>query len=428
MVLLLAILAAALLVIGVPFFVSLMLPVAAALSVYLPHVGTNIVFHKMFGGLTTFALLAIPFFIFTADIIVRGTMARRLVEFVLCLVGHLPGGLAMTTIVSCTFFGAVSGSTQATVAAIGGIMYPAMLQAGYRRPFVLGLIVNSSDIALLIPPSIAMIIFGVVTNTSVGTLFIAGIGPGITLALAFMVYAYFRARKYNIPTRPRATLPQLRHAFLETLWGLGIPLIIIGGIYGGVFTPTEAAGVSAVYAIFVEVVIYRSLSIGDVYGVAVKTATVTGVIFLVVAAASALTWLLIVSGVPQALTEAVVTYVPSPILFLMMMNLVLFIACMLIDPISVILIFMPIFFPAAEKMGIHPIHLGILVVTNIAIGSATPPFGVDLFTASSIFKVRFSEIVPGAVPFVGVAVIVLIIITYVPDIALFLPRTLFGVR
>ncbi|MBI3089196.1 MAG: TRAP transporter large permease [Candidatus Tectomicrobia bacterium] len=428
MVLLLAILAAALLVIGVPFFVSLMLPVAVALSVYLPHIPTNIVFHKMFGGLTPFALLAVPFFIFAADIIVRGTMARRLVDFVLCLVGHLPGGLAMTTIVSCTFFGAVSGSTQATVAAIGGIMYPAMLQAGYRKSFVLGLMVDASDIALLIPPSISMIIFGVVTNTSVGALFIAGIGPGITLALAFMVYAFFDSRKYKIPTRPRATLAQLLHAFLETLWGLGIPLIIIGGIYGGVFTPTEAAGVSAVYAIFVEVVIYRSLTLRDVYNVAVKTATVTGVIFLVVASASAVAWLLIVSGVPQAITAAVVTHVPSPLLFLMLMNFILFIACMLIDPISVILIFMPIFAPAAEQMGIHPVHLGILVVTNIAIGSATPPFGVDLFTAVSIFKVRFSEVARGALPFVGVAVIVLIIITYVPDIALFLPRLLMGIK
>jgi TRAP-type C4-dicarboxylate transport system permease large subunit len=328
-------------------------------------------------------------------------MARRLVDFVQCLVGHLPGGIAMTTIVSCTFFGAVSGSTQATVAAVGGVMYPAMLKAGYQKRFILGLIVNSSDIALLIPPSIAMIIFGVVTSTSVGALFIGGFGPGI---------------------------PQLWKAFLNTAWAVGVPVIIIGGIYSGVFTPTEAAGVSAVYAIFVEVLIYRSMVLRDVYRIAVRSGTVTGVIFLVLAAASALTWLLIVSGLPQAISQAVVTHVASPIYFLMLMNLILFVACMFIDPISVILIFMPIFFPAAEAIGINPIHLGILVVMNIAIGSATPPFGIDLFTASSVFKVRFSEVAPGSLPFVGIAIVALIIITYVPDITLFLPRLLMGIQ
>lgn len=428
MVLLIIVLAALLLAAGVPFFASLAVPVITAISIFMPDIGLNIVFHKMFNGVSVFALLAVPFFIFAAEIIVRGSMARRLVDFVQCLVGHLPGGLAMTTIVSCTFFGAVSGSTQATVAAIGGVMYPAMLKAGYQRRFILGLIVNSSDIALLIPPSIAMIIFGVVTSTSVGALFIGGFGPGIVLAIAFMAYAYVRSMKIDIPRTPRTTFPQLWRAFLYTAWGAGVPVIIIGGIYSGVFTPTEAAGVSAVYAIFVEVVIYRSLVPAEVYRAAVRSATVTGLIFLVVSGASAMTWLLIVSGVPQAISQAVVTYVPSPIYFLMLMNVILFIACMFIDPISVVLIFMPIFFPAAEAMGIHLIHLGILVVTNIAIGSATPPFGIDLFTASSIFKVRFSEVASGALPFVGIALIALIIITYVPDITLFLPRLLMGIK
>ncbi len=428
MVLLIIIVAALLLAVGIPFFASLVVPVITALVVYMPDMPLTIVFHKMFNGISAFALLAVPFFIFGAEIIVRGSMARRLVDFVQCLVGHLPGGIAMTTIVSCTFFGAVSGSTQATVAAIGGVMYPAMLKAGYQRRFILGLIVNSSDIALLIPPSIAMIIFGVVTSTSVGALFIGGFGPGIVLAIAFMGYAYRRSMKFNIPRMPRTTLPQLWKAFLNTAWAVGVPVIIIGGIYSGVFTPTEAAGVSAVYAIFVEVLIYRSMVLRDVYRIAIRSGTVTGVIFLVLAGASALTWLLIVSGLPQAISQAVVTHVASPIYFLMLMNLILFVACMFIDPISVILIFMPIFFPAAEAIGINSIHLGILVVMNIAIGSATPPFGIDLFTASSIFKVRFSEVAPGSLPFVGIAIVALIIITYVPDITLFLPRLVMGIQ
>ena len=428
MVVLIIILTAVLLAAGIPFFASLVVPVIIALALYMPDVALNIVFHKMFNGISAFALLAVPFFIFAAEIIVRGSMARRLVDFVQCLVGHLPGGIAITTIVSCTFFGAVSGSTQATVAAIGGVMYPAMLKAGYKRRFILGLIVNSSDIALLIPPSIAMIIFGVVTSTSVGALFIGGVGPGIVLAIAFMVYAYRRSRKFNIPKMPRTTISQIWKAFVNTAWAAGVPVIIIGGIYSGVFTPTEAAGVSAVYAIFVEVLIYRSIVLVDVYRIAVRAGTVTGVIFLVLAAASALTWLLIVSGLPQAVSQIVITHVASPIYFLMLMNLILFIACMFIDPISVILIFMPIFFPAAQALGIDSIHLGILVVMNIAIGSATPPFGIDLFTASSIFKVRFSEVAPGSLPFVGIALIALIIITYVPDITLFLPRLLMGIR
>lgn len=428
MVLLIIILAALLLAAGVPFFVSFVVPIIVALVVYTPDIPLDIVYHKMFNGVSSFALLAVPFFIFAAEIVVKGSMARRLVDFVQRLVGHLPGGMAMTTIVSCTFFGAVSGSTQATVAAIGGVMYPAMLKAGYQKRFILGLIVNASDIALLIPPSISMIIFGVVTSTSVGALFIGGFGPGIVLAIAFMAYTYYRSVKFEIPRTPRATLLQLWKSFLNAAWAFGVPVIIIGGIYSGIFTPTEAAGMSVVYAIFIELLIYRSIGFTDVYRIAVRSARVTGVIFLVISAASALTWLLIVSGVPQAVSEAVVKYFPSPIYFLMSMNLILFIACMFLDPVSVILIFMPIFHPAAEAMGIHPVHLGILVVTNIAIGSATPPFGIDLFTACSIFRVRFSEVAQGALPFVGIAVIVLILITYVPDITLFLPKLLLGIK
>jgi len=427
-ILLIAIFASLLLAAGVPFFVSLLVPVISALALYMPHIDLSIVFHQIFNGISAFALLAVPFFIFAAEIIVRGSMARRLVDFVQCLVGHLPGGLAMTTVVSCAFFGALSGSTQATVAAIGGVMYPAMLKAGYQKRFTLGLIVNSSDIALLIPPSISMIIFGVVTGTSVGALFIGGFGPGVVLAIAFVLYAYRKSRRFNIPRTPRASLPQVWKVFLNTAWGIGVPVIIIGGIYSGVFTPTEAAGVSVVYAIFVETLIYRSMGIGDVYRIAVRSATVTGVIFIVLAGASALTWLLVVSGVPQAISEAVTTYVPSRILFLALMNLILFIACMLIDPISVILIFVPIFFPSAQAMGINPIHLGILAVANVAIGSATPPFGIDLFTACSVFKVRYSEVAPGSLPFIGIAVIALMIITYVPDITLFLPRLMMGIK
>jgi C4-dicarboxylate transporter DctM subunit len=428
MVLLLIILVAVLLAAGIPFFVSLVGPVILALSIYMPQIGLNIVFHQMFNGISAFALLAVPFFIFAAEIIVKGSMARRLVEFVQCLVGHLSGGIAMTTIMSCAFFGALSGSTQATVAAIGGIMYPAMLKAGYQKRFTLGLIVNSSDIALLIPPSISMIIFGVVTGTSVGALFIGGFGPGIVLAILFMLYAYAKSKRFNVPKTPRVTMGILWKAFLDTAWGMGVPVIIVGGIYSGVFTPTEAAGVSAVYAIFVEILVYRSMVITDVYRVAVRSATVTGVIFIVIAGASAMTWLLVVSGVPQAISEAVIKYVPSRILFLALMNLVFFVACMLIDPISVILIFVPIFFPAVRAMGIHPIHFGIIAVANVAIGSATPPFGIDLFTASSVFKVRYSEVAPGAIPFVGIALIALVIITYVPDITLFLPRLFMGMK
>ncbi|WP_179137251.1 TRAP transporter large permease [Candidatus Entotheonella palauensis] len=428
MILLLMILAAVSLAVGIPFFASLVAPVMVALLLYMPDLSLTIVFHKMFNGIGQFALLAVPFFIFAAEIVVQGTMARRLIDFTRCLVGHLPGGLAMTTIVSCAFFGAVSGSTQATVAAVGGLMYPAMTASGYPRRFVLGLIVNASDIALLIPPSISMIIFGVVTGSSVASLFLGGIGPGIVLTLAFMIYAYLRARKFNLPTTPRAPLAEVGTAFLQTIWGLGVPVIIIGGIYAGIFTPTEAASVSVVYAIVVEVAIYRTLTWTDVYRIAARSATVTGVIFLVIAAASALTWLLIISGLPQTLSTWVVEHISSPIRFLLLLNGVLFIACMFIDPISVILISMPIVFPAAQALGIDAIHLGIVVVTNIAIGSATPPFGIDLFTASSIFNVRFSEVAPGAIPFAGIAVIGLLIVTYFPSLTLFLPRLLMGLQ
>ena len=360
---------------------------------------TEFMVQQMLGGIRPASLIAVPMFILAADIMTRGQSANRLIDMVMAFIGHIKGGLAVSTSSACALFGAVSGSTQATVVAVGGPLRPRMLKGGYKDSFILALIVNSSDIAFLIPPSIGMIIYGVVAKASIPELFIAGLGPGLLILFFFSVYSMIYARIMGVPTEPEASWGERLTAIKRALWPLGFPILIIGGIFGGIFSPTEAAAASVLYALFLEVVIYRSLTIKDFYAISKSTGMVTAVVFILVGAGAAFAWVLSFAKIPQELLGAIGIDEMGPTGVLFTIAITFFIGCMFVDPIVVILIFVPIFAPVVKSTGLDPILVGTLITLQAAIGSATPPFGCDIFTAVAVFKRPYLEVIRGTPPF-----------------------------
>ena len=414
----------ALLIIGLPMFVVMLLPSISGLALFSPHIPASTLVQRMIGGVSPFPLTAVPLFIFAADIMLKGEMAKRLTRFAEVLVGHFTGGLAHTTTLASLIFGAVSGSTQATVAAIGSNMYPTLVKRGYSKSFATALIVNASDVSQLIPPSIMLIVYGVVTGTSISTLFIAGVVPGLVLGISFMVYSWFWAKRNNIPKNPAPSFADIRRATVEAAGPLGFTLIIIGGIYTGVFSPTEAAAVAVGYSFIMETFIFRSIRIRDIGDIALKSGMTTALVFVLVGGAEAIVWLLTISRVPMTVSNFIIGLNSSPLVLLLLINLTFFVALMFFNPISAVVVITPLFLPVTKAMGIDPVHLGVLVTLNAAIGSATPPFGVDLFTACAIFRLPFNTVVKGVGPFVLCGIAVLLLLTVFPDLVLFLPRML----
>ncbi len=413
-----------LLVLGLPMFMVMMVPSVTALAFFQSHIPIFTLVQRMIGGISPFPLTAVPLFILAADIMLKGEMARRLTRFAEVLVGHLTGGLAHTTILASLIFGAVSGSTQATVAAIGSNMYPTLIKRGYSRSFATALIVNASDVSQLIPPSIMLIVYGVVTGTSISSLFIAGIIPGLLLGLAFMVYSWYWAKKNNIPKNPKPTFGNLKQATIEALGPLGFTLIIIGGIYSGTFSPTEAAAVAVGYSFIMETFVFRSMAIKDMGAIALKSGTTTALVFVLIGGAEAMVWLLTISRIPLTVSTFIIGLNSSPLALLLLINITFFTALMFFNPISAVVVITPLFLPVTKALGIDPVHLGVLITLNAAIGSATPPFGVDLFTACAIFRLPFNTVVKGVGPFVICGIIVLLVLTLFPDMVTFLPRLL----
>jgi C4-dicarboxylate transporter DctM subunit len=408
---------------SVPVYVSLGLSAVVALAVY-TSLPLEVLAQRMFSGIDKFSLMAVPFFILAANVMKGGGLSIRILKLAQALVGHFRGGLAMTVVLSCMFFGAVSGSSPATVIAIGGLMLPALRQASYGESFSLGLITSSSAVAVIIPPSIGMIVYGSVTGTSVGDLFMAGIGPGILFGGVFMIYSYIHARKHKIETLNRASLSEVWNAFKDAGWALGIPVLILGGIYGGFFTPTEAAAVASVYAIFVSLFIYKDLSIKGLLDETYESAIGTSQVMILLAAASVFSWLLTRQQVPQAMTETLMAISNSKFAILLMINVLLLITGMFIDPASSTTILAPLLLPVALSFGIDPVHLGIIMVVNGAIGMYTPPFGLNLFVATGISSVSISSIIRGAVPFIILSLVTMALVTYIPIISLWLPRVM----
>jgi len=410
---------------NIPVFISLILSSMIILN-FFTSIPVEIVAQRMFAGIDKFSLMAVPFFIFAANIMNKGGLAPRIVRFANTLVGHLSGGLAFTVVLSCMFLAAVSGSAPATVIAIAVLMLPPMTKAGYGKSFTLGLIIASSSVAVIIPPSIGMIVYGSVTGTSVGKLFIAGFLPGIIYGGAFMLYSYWYAKRKGITLKQRATFKEIIEAFKESGWSLGIPVIIIGGIYGGIFTPTEAAGIAAVYAMFVALFIYKELSLKGLLDVAFESALSTAQIMIILAGASVFAWFLTRHQVPTQLAEILMGFGSSKLFILLIMNIILLIAGMFLDPASIQMIMAPLFLPIALSINIDAVHLGIIMVVNGAIGMFTPPFGLNLFVASSISKTPLGKLVLPVIPFIIISIISLLIITYIPTISLWLPNLLFG--
>jgi len=414
-------------------FLGLGLPVAMALG--LSSVLTVLLFEHdtlaslaltFFQTMDLFTLLAIPFFVLAANLLTTGGVAKRMIAFAVAAVGHLPGGLAIASVLACMLFAAVSGSSPATVAAIGAITIPAMERAGYTQSFATGVIVNAGTLGILIPPSIAMVVFAAATDTSVGRLFMAGVAPGILLGICLMVAIYIAARIKKLPRQPKASWRERLTLLRETMWGLLLIIIVLGGIYGGVFTPTEAAAVAAVYALIAAVFIYGDLRIAEVPGVLLDSARTSVMLMFIIGNAFLFGHVLTTSQIPQHIADIVATANMAPWHFLLIVNVILLVAGNFMDPSAIILITAPILFPTAVKLGIDPVHLGIIYVVNMEIGLITPPRGLNLFVASGITGMRLSQVVRASAGWLMILLGFLIVVTYVPQISLYLPNLLFG--
>jgi C4-dicarboxylate transporter, DctM subunit len=412
---------------GMPISIALGMSVLAFLF-FFSNIPIEIVSQRLFTGLDQFAIMAIPFFILAGAFLTSGGVAHRIVKFATTLVGHFHGGLALSAVLSCAFFAALSGSSPATVVAIGSIMIPAMVAQGYPKKFGVGVIATSGGLGILVPPSIVVIIYAVSTNTSVGQLFIAGIVPGILMAATLMLVTWIVAKKHNYPTLPRATLGEVWKAFRDSIWGLLIVVIVIGGIYGGVFTPTEAAAVSAVYAFVVAVFIYKDLKLSDVPRVLRESANMSAMLLYIITNAILFSFLLTSENIPQQLAQWIIDQGLTPWMFLLFVNVLLFFAGDFMEPSSIILILAPIFLPVAMKLGIDPIHLGIIMTINMELGMITPPVGLNLYVASGLAKMGLTEVTVAAAPWILVVATILILVTYVPQIALWLPQLLYGIK
>lgn len=412
------------LMINIPVYISMILSSAIYMLLFTQNIPLEIISQRMFSGVDKFTLIAVPCFIFAANVMKTGGLSKRIINLADVAVGHLTGGLAHATIVACMFFGAVSGSSPATVAAIGGVVYPALLAQNYKMDFATGLITSSAAVALIIPPSIGMIVYGTVAGVSVGELFIAGVIPGLLFGLVFMVYTYFYAKKNNLKANNKASFKELLNALKDASWALGIPIIVIGGIYGGIFTPTESSAVAAVYAIFVAMFIYKEIDIKELMNVSFESAIGVAQIMILISGASIFAWLLTRLQVPLMLGELILSISQSKLVILLLMNIILLISGMFIDPTSTTLIFAPLFLPLAYQLGIDPIHLGIIMVVNSAIGMYTPPFGFNLFVAAGITKSSVNRMIPGVLPFIWISLVTLAVVTLVPQLSLWLPSLL----
>lgn len=404
---------------SVPVYVALGL--ASTVAVFgFTTIPLEIIGQRMFAGIDKFSLMAIPFFILAANIMKCGGLSTRILNLATAVVGHLRGGLALTVIISCMFFGAISGSSPATVIAIGVIMLPTLKKAGYNVQFAIGLIAASAAVAVIIPPSIGMIIYGSITGVSVGDLFMGGVIPGILYGIMFMLYSYYYARKSGIKPEKKRNFKEIIKAFKEAGWALGIPVLVIGGIYGGIFTPTEAAAVTAVYAVVISMVVYKELTFKKLYEEAIESSVGTAQVMILISAASIFAWVLTSQQVPQDLAQMLMSVSDSKIVILLLINIMLLIVGMFIDPASSTTILAPLLFPLTKTFGIDPVHLGIIMVVNGAIGMFTPPFGLNLFVAAGVSKEPIGKIMKGIIPFVIISIIVLLIVTYIPEISLML--------
>jgi len=398
--------------------VAVSIGLASILGIQVSNANMLISVKEMFASINKFPLAAIPFFILAGNLMETGGISRRLVEFAKSIVGGVQGGLPMTCVLTCMIFAAVSGSSVATTFAIGAILIPALIKHGYPTSYAAALQATSAELGVIIPPSIPMILYGVSAEVSIGELFIAGFGPGILISLALMAFVWVYCKIKGWGKNDGDGRMPLGRATLQAGWALLMPVIILGGIYGGVFTPTEASAVAVFYALIVGVVIYREIKIKDLYAILRKSALSSAVIMFIIANAGLFAFLITRAGVPDAIGRWLEAVLQSPTMFLLGVNAALFIIGMFIETSAAIIVLAPILAPVAMHFGVDPVHFGLIMVVNLAMGMITPPFGVNLFAACTVARISLDRIVGHLLPFVGVILVCLLIITYVPSLSL----------
>mgnify|MGYP000894018649 CR=1 FL=1 len=406
--------------IGAPIGTSMCLSSISALLT--SGIGLAMIPYNYYAAISKYLLLAIPFFIFAGNIMEKSGISIKLIDFTQSFVGHVKGGLAIVCVAVACFFAAISGSGPATVAALGGIIIPAMTHVGYSKGDASALVATAGGIGIIIPPSISFVVYSSIANVSVGSLFMAGIIPGLLMGSALVIASLWVTRKSTLVRLEKSSAKDRWHAFKDAVWGLMMPVIILGGIYGGIFTPTEAAAVAAVYGLFVGLFIYKTLRYNELLSIIIDSGKQTGAIMWTVGNAALMSWVLSVSGITSALSEFVtIASGGNLILFLLMVNIAIIIAGCFIDGNSIMYIFVPIFLPVALQLGYDPIALGVVLVVNIAIGMVTPPVGCNLYVACGISGIEVKDIIRPVVPYIIASTIALLIITYIPSISLFLP-------
>jgi len=413
----------ALMLTGMPISIALGLTVLSFL-VTMTHVPIESVGLKLFTGLDNFTIMAIPFFILAGTFLTHGGVARRMIAFTTSLVGHWPGGLGLAGVAASALFAAVSGSSVATVVAIGSIMLPAMVDHGYPKGFGAGVITTSGSLGILVPPSVILVLYGVSTNTSIGALFMAGVLPGILLAMVLGSLTCAIAWRKGYPRMPRATWVARFKAFRESFWGLALIGIVLGGIYGGIFTPTEAAAVAAVYAFVIAVFVYRDMGLRDVPRVLLNAANTSAMLLYIITNAILFSFLITSENIPQAMAAWIAGQHFQVWAFLIVVNVVLLVAGNVMEATSILLIMAPILFPIARTLGVDPVHLGVLMAVNMEVGLCHPPVGLNLYVASGITRMGITELTMAVWPWLLAMLAFLVFVTYVPWVSLWLPRLL----
>ncbi|BAE49697.1 TRAP transporter large permease [Paramagnetospirillum magneticum] len=408
---------------GMPISISLGLTVLSFLFLF-TQVPIESVALKLFTGIEKFEIMAIPFFILAGNFLTHGGVARRMINFATAMVGHWYGGLGLAGVMACALFAAVSGSSPATVVAIGSIILPAMVKQGFPNKFGAGVITTSGALGILIPPSLVMVMYAVATNTSVGALFMAGVIPGLVLATVLGAVTWYIAWKNDYPRLPPATWAQRFRAFREAIWGLALIVIVIGGIYTGVFTPTEAAAMSAVYAFLIAVFVYKDMPLKGVGKILLSSASMSAMLLYIITNAVLFSFVLANENIPHAIADWIVGKELGVIAFLLVVNVLLLVAGNFMEPSSIVLIMAPILFPVAMKLGIDPIHFGILIVVNMEVGMCHPPVGLNLYVASGITKMGITELTVAVWPWLLAMLGFLMVVTYWPPLSIWLPRAL----
>lgn len=410
--------------IGVPVAVSLGASTVLTMLLF-TSLDVSEVPQRIFDGINKFPLMAIPMFILAGNLLSKGGSARRIIDFAKSMVGHLPGGLPMSAIFACVIFAAVSGSSPATVVAIGSIMFVAIKEAGYPKEYAVGGITTAGSLGILIPPSVVMIVYGVTSDTSIAKLFMAGVVPGLMLGGMMILQTYIGAKKLGFKATTPEPWSERIKKFGKAFWALLIVVVVIGGIYGGIFTPTEAAAASAIYALIISLFVYKDIKFKDLWDICLESAITTAMIFFIIANAFVFAYLLATENIPQTIAESILAANIGKIGFLIIVNILLFIMGQFMEPSSVVMIMVPLLLPIAKALGVDPVHFGILLIVNMEIGMITPPVGLNLFVASGLTGMNLKDVIVSCLPWTLTLFIGLILVTYIPEISLWLPNLMY---